>query len=88
MFARTKLKIISQSRFFTLVDAGDLLSTPLVSVVESESSDSLSGSASANLERLDEAGNSFVGHGRVLAFGVLSDADNIEILVSGIEGTE
>ena len=88
MFARAKLKIISQSRFFTLVDAGDLLSTPLVSVVESESSDSLSGSASANLERLDEAGNSFVGHGRVLAFGVLSDADNIEILVSGIEGTE
>lgn len=72
----------------TLVNAGDLLSTPLVSVVESKSSDSLSGSASANLERLDEAGNSFVGHGRVLAFGVLSDADNIEILVSSIEGTE
>jgi len=70
------------------VDAGDLLSTPLVSVVESKSSDSLSGSASANLERLDEAGNGFVGHCRVLALGVLSDTDNIEILVSGVKGTE
>ncbi len=62
----------------------DLLTTDLLGVLEGESQNTLAGRAGNELNTLDHTVDNDVFDSRVLALGVLSDQDGIDVIVGGL----
>lgn len=71
-----------------LVYAHDALAVVLEGKVEGKAGDALGAGASRDLERLDYAGDRGVLETRVLSLGVLTDNDDVDVLVAGGEAGE
>lgn len=68
-----------------LVNDADLLATDGLGVLESEAKNALAGLAGDELDALNNAINDDVLNARVLALGVLSDQDGVDVIVRGLE---
>lgn len=67
-----------------LVDDADLLAANGLGVLEGESEDTLAGLAGDELDALDDTIDDDVLNARVLALGVLSDQDGVDVVVGGL----
>lgn len=71
-----------------LVDDADLVAANLLGVLEGEAEDALRGLAGDELNGLDDAVNDLVLDTRVLALGVLSDQDSVDVIVGGLVASD
>ena len=71
-----------------LVDSADLLATDGLGVLESESQDTLRSLLGDQLDGLDDSVNDDVLDTRVLSLGILTDEDNVDIIVWGLVSSD
>ncbi|KAI3488747.1 hypothetical protein L1887_47088 [Cichorium endivia] len=72
----------------SLVDGGDLVAAVLLGVVEGVAGDALGSLVGDELDGLDHAVDDLVLDARVLALGVLTDEDGVDVVVGGLEALD